>query len=140
MFYFLIRLLKQKKIRVIDYTKDEEERLNDNTICKLKNGNYVLGCLLLHTHECILYKDHKQIKTPKREYELLMLFLTSPDYFITHDMIISKFWSANIDCTDKINTSVSRLRKLLLTEPRLEIFNKRGFGFQLLFNEDIGKE
>lgn len=113
------------------YDVDEATVSKQNVKQPVKN-QYQIGSLVLNTHECTLYKGNERIKTARREYELLMMFLTSADNFIKRDAIILEFWSSKIDCADKVNTSISRLRKLLSVDKSIKIVTERGVGYRLV--------
>lgn len=115
---------------------ENNNALTEKTIKRLENGNFQLGCLTYVANECTLYLGSQKIKTPRREYLLLNMFLNSPSMYLTREEIAAQFWSPKIDYNNKLNVSVGRLRTLLRSEPDLEIVLDRGKGYQLILKDN----
>ena len=56
--------------------------------------------------------DRKIISLTKKEYELLVLLITNPDYVYSREEILEQLWKNSVSLRT-IDTTVSRLRKKL---------------------------
>lgn len=56
--------------------------------------------------------DRKIISLTKKEYELLVLLITNPDYVYSREEILEQLWKNSVSLRT-VDTTVSRLRKKL---------------------------
>ena len=56
--------------------------------------------------------DRKIISLTKKEYELLVLLITNPDYVYSREEILEQLWKSSVSLRT-VDTTVSRLRKKL---------------------------
>lgn len=56
--------------------------------------------------------DRKIIPLTKKEYELLVLLITNPDYVYSREEILERLWKNSVSLRT-VDTTVSRLRKKL---------------------------
>lgn len=98
----------------------------------LTTSIYSLGRLSLDTETQTVFSGTEKIKVTGRDYQLLLLFLTGYNHYVSREKIIQHFWSEKEDCTDRINTSVSRLRRILKdADPSLKIVAEKKAGYRL---------
>lgn len=135
--YFIYRLIQIVKNKPVKTIIKKDNNFAEKTIQKFDNGSFRLGSLTYVASECTLYLDDEKIRTPRREYLLLNMFLNSPHMYLTREEIAARFWSPKVDSNDKLNVSIGRLRMLLRTEPNLEIVLDRGKGYQLILKNSI---
>ena len=56
--------------------------------------------------------DRKIISLTKKEYELLVLLITNPDYVYSREEILERLWKNSVSLRT-VDTTISRLRKKL---------------------------
>lgn len=79
--------------------------------------------------------DEKKL-SPK-EAQLLELLAINPNELISREMALKKIWGADDYFTARsMDVYVTKLRKFLSEDPRLNIKNIHGAGFQLIVRED----
>jgi DNA-binding response OmpR family regulator len=80
--------------------------------------------------------DEKKL-SPK-EAQLLELLATNPNELISREMALKKIWGADDYFTARsMDVYVTKLRKFLSEDPKLNIKNIHGAGFQLIIREDL---
>jgi DNA-binding response OmpR family regulator len=80
--------------------------------------------------------DEKKL-SPK-EAQLLELLAMNPNELISREMALKKIWGADDYFTARsMDVYVTKLRKFLSEDPRLNIKNIHGAGFQLIIREDL---
>jgi hypothetical protein len=84
---------------------------------------------------CLHYKDEEVILTPTLA-QLVSLFLKKPNYFVTKEEIINKFWVNLDNPSNRITQTISRLRNELACFSDLEIRTKRGVGYQIVVHQN----
>lgn len=101
------------------------------------DGIFHFGQLSLDTHTQTVFAGNHPIKVTERDYQLLLLFMSSSHHYVSREKIVQHFWSEKEDCTDRINTSISRLRKILKeTDPSLKISTEKKAGYRLLIQDN----
>lgn len=79
--------------------------------------------------------DEKKL-SPK-EAQLLELLAVNPNELISREMALKKIWGADDYFTARsMDVYITKLRKFLSEDPRLNIKNIHGAGFQLIVRED----
>ena len=87
--------------------------------------------LLCHdeVHQSILY-DGVELELAKKEYQLLLLFMTHTNKTVTKELIINELWnSADLPSDGAVRVYVNRIKQLI---PNLNIENIRGVGYKLV--------
>jgi len=80
--------------------------------------------------------DDERKLSPK-EAQLLELLAINPNELISREMALKKIWGADDYFTARsMDVYITKLRKFLADDPRLNIKNIHGAGFQLLVRED----
>jgi two-component system, OmpR family, alkaline phosphatase synthesis response regulator PhoP len=71
-----------------------------------------VGELTIDREKYIVLKNDQELKLPKKEFELLLLFASKPEKVFTRDEIFSKVWGDNIIVGDRtIDVHVRKLRE-----------------------------
>lgn len=80
--------------------------------------------------------DEKKL-SPK-EAQLLELLAINPNELISREMALKKIWGADDYFTARsMDVYITKLRKFLSEDPRLNIKNIHGAGFQLIIRDDL---
>ncbi len=66
--------------------------------------------LIIDQEEYIVYKDHKRINMPKKEFELLTLLALKPNKVFTRDEILTIVWKNEIVCDRTVDVHISKIR------------------------------
>ncbi|WP_136194235.1 response regulator transcription factor [Actinomyces procaprae] len=85
--------------------------------------------------------DGQVIAMPKREFELLELFLRHPDHVLTRGQIIERLWGANyVGDTKTLDVHVKRIRAKIEVDPSSPklLTTVRGVGYRLVTAPDHG--
>lgn len=81
-------------------------------------------------------EDEKKL-SPK-EAQLLELLAVNPNELISREMALKKIWGADDYFTARsMDVYITKLRKFLSEDPRLNIKNIHGAGFQLIIRDDL---
>lgn len=89
---------------------------------------------LLNMDKCHLsYKD-KEVDLSPILAQLMELFLSKPDYFLTKEEIAVELWKGLDDNTNRISQIIKRLRSALIAIPEIEIENIPRVGFRLMLH------
>jgi two-component system OmpR family response regulator len=76
-------------------------------------------------------------KLSPKEAQLLELLAINPNELISREMALKKIWGADDYFTARsMDVYITKLRKFLADDPRLNIKNIHGAGFQLIIRED----
>jgi two-component system alkaline phosphatase synthesis response regulator PhoP len=68
--------------------------------------------LVIDREKYMVFKDGEPIHLPKKEFELLSLLATKPDYVFERDVILSSVWGSDIIVGDRtIDVHVRKLRE-----------------------------
>lgn len=82
------------------------------------------------------FNDDEKKLSPK-EAQLLELLAVNPNAFISREMALKKIWGSDDYFTARsMDVYVTKLRKFLSDDPRLNIKNIHGAGFQLIISEE----
>ena len=103
---------------------------SDKTIIKF--GNFVFDL----TNRSLL-KDEKEIQITAGEYELLRVFVEHPKQPLSRDQIMRLSKGKELDVFDRsIDVQISRLRRLIETDPNTPKFLQTKWGFGYIFIPD----
>jgi DNA-binding response OmpR family regulator len=84
----------------------------------------------------LTYNDDEKKLSPK-EAQLLELLAVNPNSFISREMALKKIWGSDDYFTARsMDVYITKLRKFLSDDPRLNIKNIHGAGFQLIISEE----
>lgn len=102
-----------------------------------KRHTFRLGNLMLDSRKMTLSNlstQHSQRLTA-REAELLALFCEHANHVLSKDSLLLSVWGDNSFFNSRsLDVFVSRLRKYLKEDPRIELVNIRGVGYKLLID------
>lgn len=115
-------------------------KMKAGTKSRNENEHYKLGCLTLDAKHTTLYNDEtgtKEVLTA-REAKILQLFCKNINETVERKAILSRFWDTEDDYfkSRSLDVFITKLRKLLKDEPRIELKNIRGVGFILLLTQE----
>ena len=83
----------------------------------------------------LTFNDDEKKLSPK-EAQLLELLAVNPNAFISREMALKKIWGSDDYFTARsMDVYITKLRKFLSDDPRLNIKNIHGAGFQLIVSE-----
>lgn len=98
--------------------------------------NYTIGALTLLPSERTLTNGDQVIGLTWIEVKLLQLFCEDDEGIITREHALSSIWADEFQFKKRsLNVYVSRLRQYLKLDPRIEIKNIHGKGYQLIVRE-----
>jgi DNA-binding response OmpR family regulator len=116
------------KIRAILSRRDFQSGARD----VFEIGKFVFNSKL----RTLTYNDDEKKLSPK-EAQLLELLAVNPNSFISREMALKKIWGSDDYFTARsMDVYITKLRKFLSDDPRLNIKNIHGAGFQLIISEE----
>ncbi len=84
----------------------------------------------------LTFNDDEKKLSPK-EAQLLELLAVNPNAFISREMALKKIWGSDDYFTARsMDVYITKLRKFLSDDPKLNIKNIHGAGFQLIISEE----
>ncbi|MBP9793598.1 MAG: response regulator transcription factor [Flavobacterium sp.] len=93
--------------------------------------HYTIGKYLFDTANYLVYNDTEKIVLTQRESELLKLFLDHKNIVLKREDILKKLWGSDDYFLGRsLDVFISRLRKIISTEPDISIENLHGIGFK----------
>ena len=98
-----------------------------------KSFNNILkhGSISLNLETIEVYNKDTKINLTKTEFDLLSLFIKSPNKVFTREEILNKIWGYDTIVTDRtIDVHINKLRKKIEQENRV-IFSSHGRGYYL---------
>ena len=98
-----------------------------------KSFNNILkhGSISLNLETIEVYNKNTKINLTKTEFDLLSLFIKSPNKVFTREEILNKIWGYGTIVTDRtIDVHINKLRKKIEQENRV-IFSSHGRGYYL---------
>ena len=98
-----------------------------------KSFNNILkyGSISLNLETIEVYNKNTKINLTKTEFDLLSLFIKSPNKVFTREEILNKIWGYDTIVTDRtIDVHINKLRKKIEQENRI-IFSSHGRGYYL---------
>jgi len=115
------------KIRAIMARRDFQGGLRDI---------FEIGKFVFNSKLRTLTSGNDEKKLSPKEAQLLELLAVNPNAFISREMALKKIWGADDYFTARsMDVYITKLRKFLADDPRLNIKNIHGAGFQLLISE-----
>ncbi len=95
-----------------------------------------IGKFVFNSKLRTLSSGDEQKKLSPKEAQLLELLSTNPNTLISREMALKKIWGNDDYFTARsMDVYITKLRKILSDDPRLNIKNIHGAGFQLVINE-----
>lgn len=83
--------------------------------------------LILDQDQKLCKVDEEEVNLTKKEYELLLLFLTQPNKIHTREEIMKAIWDKPIT-SETVNVNINRLRKKL-GKYNKNLITRSGFGY-----------
>lgn len=98
---------------------------------------YEIGKFVFNARLRILSGGEDEKKLSPKEAQLLELLALNPNELISREMALKKIWGSDDYFTARsMDVYITKLRKFLSEDPRLNIKNIHGAGFQLIVRED----
>ena len=115
--------IKNLLLRIKNILKRTSKESSNNIL------NY--GSLSLNLETIEVYNKNTKINLTKTEFDLLSLFIKSPNKVFTREEILNKIWGYDTIVTDRtIDVHINKLRKKIEQENRV-IFSSHGRGYYL---------
>lgn len=87
----------------------------------------------INREKYIIEKDGKEIRLPRKEFELLALLASKPDYVFKRDVILEKVWGTDIIVGDRtIDVHIRKLREKIGEQ---YIKTIKGIGYKFILNQ-----
>lgn len=94
-----------------------------------------IGKFIFNTKLRTLTAGDEEKKLSPKEAQLLQMLAASPNSLISREMALKKIWGNDDYFTARsMDVYITKLRKMLSDDPRLNIKNIHGAGFQLVVN------
>lgn len=98
---------------------------------------YEVGKFIFNARLRTLTSGDDEKKLSPKEAQLLELLVTNPNSLISREMALKKIWGNDDYFTARsMDVYVTKLRKFLSEDPRLNIKNIHGAGFQLVISDE----
>lgn len=98
---------------------------------------FEIGKFVFNARLRTLTSGNDEKKLSPKEAQLLELLALNPNELISREMALKKIWGADDYFTARsMDVYVTKLRKFLSEDPRLNIKNIHGAGFQLIIGEE----
>jgi len=116
------------KIRAIVARRDSQGGVRDI---------FEIGKFVFNSKLRTLTSGNDEKKLSPKEAQLLELLAVNPNALISREMALKKIWGTDDYFTARsMDVYVTKLRKFLADDPKLNIKNIHGAGFQLVISED----
>ena len=97
---------------------------------------FEIGQFIFNARLRTLSKGDDEKKLSPKEAQLLELLAVNPNALISREMALKKIWGSDDYFTARsMDVYITKLRKILSDDPRLNIKNIHGAGFQLIVKE-----
>ena len=102
----------------------------------LEEKQYCLGDLNFDYTGRVLSCATAKVKLSQKEAELLAIFCEHKDELLSRKLILQKIWGRDDYFTsNSMDVYLTKLRKILKMDPKIEIRNLHGTGFRLIVTE-----
>ncbi len=109
-----------------------KERLADEPT-KSDQSHFELGNCTFDYHQFIIHKPTGHQSLTAREAELLKLFCENPNKLLSKSSILLNVWGDDSFFNSRsMDVFISKLRKYLADEPKVNLINMRGVGYKLV--------
>ncbi len=99
---------------------------------------FEIGKFVFNARLRTLTSGEEEKKLSPKEAQLLELLAVNPNELISREMALKKIWGADDYFTARsMDVYITKLRKFLSEDPRLNIKNIHGAGFQLIIRTDL---
>lgn len=108
---------------------------NSNSQSEIKPSSYQIGQFLLNPEfrELMNIQNNLIQKLSPKEAELLQMLIESKDIVLPRNEALRKIWGDDNYFTKRsMDVYITKLRKYLKDDPKLEILNVHGSGFRLI--------
>lgn len=98
--------------------------------------NYKLGDYTFDVENFILIHPKQEKKLTKKEAEILKIFCKKPNTIIPKELILNSIWGEdNYFVGRSLDVFISKLRKYLCDDEKIQIENTHGVGLKLIIKE-----
>ena len=96
---------------------------------------YTIGSFQFDAANYLLFKTDQRISLTQREAQLLQFFLENKNIILKRETILKSLWGNDDYFSGRsLDVFISRLRKILVSEPSVTIENQHGVGFRFLLD------
>ncbi|WP_455673167.1 winged helix-turn-helix domain-containing protein [Phocaeicola sp.] len=95
-----------------------------------------LGKMILKLESTKLYIDNQSCPIAPIDFNLLVLFVNAPDYFLTKEDIKNAFWPTDDKPDNKIHNHISTLKSSLKGFPEYQIMTEQKKGYRLVISSN----
>ncbi len=118
------------KIRAIIARRESQSGIRDI---------FEIGKFVFNARLRTLTSGDEEKKLSPKEAQLLELLALNPNSLISREMALKKIWGADDYFTARsMDVYITKLRKFLSEDPRLNIKNIHGAGFKLIIRDETG--
>ncbi|MFT7352238.1 MAG: DNA-binding response OmpR family regulator [Flavobacterium sp.] len=101
----------------------------------INTNSYTIGSFQFDAANYLLLKAEERISLTQREAQLLQFFLENKNIILKRETILKSLWGNDDYFSGRsLDVFISRLRKILVSEPRVTIENQHGVGFRFLLD------
>ncbi len=95
--------------------------------------NYInIGMFKFYAEQHKLLIDNEEIKLSKKECELLVIFIKTPNKVVKREELMKQVWEDNgVFVGRSLDTYISKLRKILKADNSIKLTNIHGVGYKL---------
>ncbi|MGB8491980.1 MAG: response regulator transcription factor [Bacteroidales bacterium] len=99
---------------------------------------FEIGKFVFNARLRTLTSPEEEKKLSPKEAQLLEMLAVNPNELISREMALKKIWGSDDYFTARsMDVYITKLRKFLSEDPRLNIKNIHGAGFQLIIRDDL---
>ncbi|MBI1184314.1 response regulator [bacterium] len=108
-------------------------RIHGSMVADSENSHFTLGNLVFDYAKRELGPEGNMERISSKEAELLKLFCLNPNKVVRRDFLLRNVWGDDDYFSSKsMDVYISRIRKLLKSEPEVQIINIHGTGYRFL--------
>lgn len=103
---------------------------------QVKHLEYALGDFLFKPHSYQLWRGEELLELTSKESDLLQVLVEAEGKAVEREVILNKVWKDEGDYVGRtLDVFISRLRKKLSADVRVQILTLRGVGYKLIIEE-----
>lgn len=121
--------IEELLVRIQSILKRESPQLHT----EIKEEIISIGDYRFHINKQLLVYEKLEKKLTHRETEILKMLCENRNQVLERDHVLNKLWGDNHFFNARsMDVFITKLRKYLIKDPRIEIINVRGVGYKLI--------